>query len=587
MTLLLLFFLNLCSATIYERVTDLPTQDFDYIIVGGGTAGNVLANRLTERRDISVLVLEAGRSTADILTSQVPFFCAPPTPATSLDWNFTTVPQPGLNGRAISYLRGFGLGGCSATNIMTYTRGSSQDYDRYASLSGDEGWTWDKMQSYFRRNERFVASADDHNTTGQYDPAVHGFEGITSVSVAEYPSVLDARIIQATRELSHEFPFNVDYNSGYHLGIGWHQKTIGNGTRSSSEMSYLGPEYIDRVNLYVLVDSHVTRILVANDSTVMDEDMMPYFDRIEFTQDAGKTMHTISACKEIILSAGVIGTPHILLNSGVGHADELALLDITPTVHLPDVGKNLSDQMSMMLTWIVNDSQMIECLYWKNETLREEVLAEWQLNRTGFLANPPSNHLGFFRLEDELMVVDPCAGNETGHYELIFSGGMDVIPVPETGSYFTALINTLCPLSRGNVTINSTNPLSPPVINPNTLSHEQDLVSMKHAIRGAQRFAAAPVWADYILELYTDLGNLEESIRAQARPAGHSVGTASMSPPNAHWGVVDPDLKLKRAKGVRVVDASVLPYVPAGHPQAAVYAIAERAADLIKGGKSA
>ncbi|KAK0493185.1 alcohol oxidase [Armillaria luteobubalina] len=585
MTLLLLLLLNLCSAAIYERVTDLPTQDFDYIIVGGGTAGNVLANRLTERHGISVLVLEAGRSTMDVPISQVPFFCAPPTSGTSLDWNFTTTPQPGLNGRAISYSRGFGLGGCSATNIMTYTRGSSQDYDRYARLSGDEGWAWDKMQSYFRRNERFVPSADDHNTTGQYDPAVHGFEGITSVSIAEYPSVLDGRIIQATKELFNESPFNVDYNSGYHLGIGWHQKTIGNGTRSSSEMSYLGPEYIDRANLYVLVDSHVTRILVANDSAVIDEGSKPYFDRIEFTQDAGKTMHTISARKEIILSAGVIGTPHILLNSGVGHTDELAVLGITPTLHLPDVGKNLSDQLSMMVTWTVNDTQMIECVYWRNETLREEVLAEWQSNRTGFLANSPSNHLGFFRLEDELMEVDPCAGNKTGHYELVFSGGMDVIPVPETGGYFTALVNVLCPLSRGSVTINSTHPLSPPVISPNTLTHEQDLMLMKHAIRGAQKFAAAPVWADYILELYTDLGNLEESIRAHTRPAGHSVGTASMSPHNAPWGVVDPNLRLKRARGVRVVDASVLPYVPAGHTQAPVYAVAERAADLIKRGK--
>ncbi|SJL14163.1 uncharacterized protein ARMOST_17618 [Armillaria ostoyae] len=398
--------------------------------------------------------------------------------------------------------------------------------------------------SDFVQNERFVASADHHNTTGQYDPAVHGFEGITSVSIAEYPSVIDGRIIQATKELSDEFPFNMDYNSGYHLGIGWHQKTIGNGTRSSSEASYLGPEYIDRANLYVLVDSHVTRILVENGSTV-DQNSEPYFDSVEFTQDAGSrpvpTMHTLSARKEIILSAGVIGTPHILLNSGVGHANELSVLGITPTVHLPDVGKNLRDQVSMMLTWTVNDTQMVECLYWRNETFREEALTEWQLNRTGFLANPPSNHLGFFRLGDELMDEESCAGNQTGHYELVFTGGMDTLPVPATGNYFTALVNIFI---GGNITINSTNPLSPPVINPNILSNEQDLV-----FGGAQRFAAAPVWADYILELYTDLGDLEGSIRNQARPAGHSVGTASMSPRNAHWGVVDPDLRLKRARG--------------------------------------
>ncbi|PBK82247.1 alcohol oxidase [Armillaria gallica] len=557
---LFLLLLPLCSAAVYERVTDLPTVEFDYIIVGSGTAGNVLANRLTEDPQTSVLVLEAGRSTADILTLQIPFFCFAQPPL--LNWNFTTIPQPGLNNREFAYYRGFGLGGCSAINVMTYTRGSSEDFDRYARVTGDDGWGWEKMQPYFRKNERFVASADHHNLTGQYDPAVHGFEGVSFVSVAEYPSAIDGRIIQATKELPDEFPFNLDYNSGYHLGIGWHQKTVGNGTRSSSETSYLGPEYINRENLHVLVDSYVTRILVANNLNV---DKQPYFDSVEFTQDAGKTMHTLSVRKEIILSAGVIGTPHILLNSGVGDADELSVLGITSTAHLPDVGKNFRDDPIWALNWAVNDTNTIENVYWRNVTFQEEALAEWQANQTGYLANTASNQLGYFRVEEGLLEEESCAGNQTGHYD-----------------FLGIAINILCPLSYGNVTINSTNPLSPPVINPNTLSHEQDLVLMQQAVRGAQRFTAAPVWADYILGLVTDITDLEGSIRSRATPGGHSVGTASMSPPGAHWGVVDPDLRLKRARGVRVVDASVLPYLPAGHTQAPVYAVAERAADLIK-----
>ncbi|KAK0196139.1 pyranose dehydrogenase [Armillaria mellea] len=565
-SLMPLLFLPLCSAAIYETVADLPAVEYDYIIVGGGTGGNVLANRLTEHSQTSVLVLEAGRSTADILTSQIPLFCV--LRPSMLGWNFTTIPQPGLNNQTFAYYRGFGLGGCSAINVMTYTRGSSEDYDRYARVTGDDGWGWEKMQPYFRKNERFVASADHHNTTGQYDPTVHSFDGVNSVSIAEYPSVIDDHVIQVTKELPEEFPFNLDYNSGYHLGIGWHQKTVGNGTRSSSETSYLGPEYIDRENLHVLVNSHVTRILITNESNV---DKKPYFNSVEFTQDDG-------TLEEIVLSAGVIGTPHILLNSGIGNAEELSALGITPTVHLPDVGKNLRDQVSMRLTWNVTDTEMVENVYWRNETLQEDALAEWQANRTGFLANPPSNHLGYFRLGDGLMEEESCAGNRTGHYELIFSGGLGNVPVPATGNYFSVMVNILCPLSHGGVTVNSSDPLSPPVIDLNAFKHDQDLVQMTYAIRGAQRFAAAPAWSDYILALSTDISDLEESIRAQARPAGHSVGTASMSPANAHWGVVDPDLRLKRARG---------PYVPAGHPQASVYAAAERAADLIKGGQSA
>ncbi|KAK0448898.1 alcohol oxidase [Desarmillaria tabescens] len=527
-------------AAIYETLADLPSLDFDYIIVGGGTAGNVLANRLTEQPNTSVLVLEAGRSTADVLASQIPFFCF--SPPTLLNWNFTTTLQPGLNNRSFPYYRGFGLGGCSAINIMTYTRGSSEDYDRYARVSGDEGWGWDRMQPYFRK----------------------------------YPSAIDGRVIQATKEVPDEFPFNLDYNSGYHLGIGWHQKTIGNGTRSTSETSYLAPEYINRENLHVLVNSHVTRILAANGSSV---DNRPYFDAVEFTQDAGTH-------KEIILSAGVIGTPHILLNSGVGDAEVLSALGVTSTVHLPDVGNNFREQLNWALNWAVNDTNTIENVYWRNATFQEEAMTEWQASRTGYLANSPSNQLGSFRVNEGLLEEEPCAGNRTGHYELIFTGGIPIGAVPQTGSFLGISITVLCPLSYGNVSINSTNPLSPPVINPNTLSHEQDLVLMEQAVAGAQRFVSAPVWKDYVLGLVTDITDLEGSIRSRAMPGGHAVGTASMSPPDARWGVVDPDSRLRRARGVRIVDASVLPYIPAGHTQAAVYAVAERAADLIKGRES-
>ncbi|PBK85349.1 FAD/NAD(P)-binding domain-containing protein [Armillaria gallica] len=217
---------------------ELPTLDFDFIIIGGGTVGNVLANHLTEDPNISVLILKV-----DILLSQVPFFYPQVTPNMPLDWNFTTTEQPGLNRHSITYPQGYGLGGSGAINYM-YTCGLSQDYDCYAQISGDPGWGWEALQPYFLKNECFITPAGCHNAYRAFDPVVHGFDGINSVSLPEYPHRMDGHIIQVTKELPSEFPFNLDYNSGYHLSISWTPFTIGNGIHSSSQTSYLGPEYV-------------------------------------------------------------------------------------------------------------------------------------------------------------------------------------------------------------------------------------------------------------------------------------------------------------------------------------------------------
>ncbi|KAK0186635.1 alcohol oxidase [Armillaria mellea] len=592
MNLLLLSLLTSYAAdafgAIYETLEELPTLDFDFIIIGGsigwqatgGTAGNVVANRLTEDPNISVLVLEAGGSTADVLLSQVPFFCPQITPGTPWDWNFTTTEQPGLNGRSVPLPRGYGLGGSSAVNYMAYTRGSSQDYDRYAKISGDPGWRWGALQPYFRKNERFVPPADHHNTSGQFDPAVHGFDGINFVSLPGYPRGIDGRVIQVTKELPREFPFNLDYNSGYQLGIGWRPSTIGNATRSSSQTSYLGPEYVSRPNLHVLIRAHVTRILPSDTPS---PSVFPTFNAVEFTQDDGATMHILapSILKEVILSAGAIGSPHILLNSGIGDRTELSALGIQPVLHLPGVGKNLTDHPSYIFTFFVNSTDTIENIYFRNATFQTAALAEWQANRTGFLSTGAANQGAFLRVPHDAGVIEwePCAGDEMAHYELIFSNGIVREPIPDTGNYLSVTAAVLCPLSRGNVTIGSANPLEPPLINPNYLSHQQDLAIMQYAITSAQKFVTSPAWEGYILGIATNT-----TIRDGVASLDHSMGTASMSPPDADWGVVDPDLKLKSAKGVRIVDASIFPFLPAAHPQVAVYVMAERAADIIRAG---
>ncbi|KAJ7497714.1 aryl-alcohol-oxidase from pleurotus Eryingii [Mycena latifolia] len=582
----LLFLLALgithCSAAVIDNVADLIKSNpkFNFIVVGGGTAGNVIANRLSENPDHSVLVLEAGGSYPDEVSNiTVPFFCPQATPNTPQDWNYTTTPQSALSGRSIAYPRGFVLGGSSSVNYMAYTRGSREDYDRFARVTGDHGWSWDSLIPYMRKNERFSPPSDNHNTTGQFNPAVHGFNGINAVSLAGFPSPIRSRVIQTTRELE-EFPFNLDMNSGYQLGIGWPQFTIKNGSRSSSATSYLAPKFIHRPNLHVLLNARVTRVLQTAPCA---------FRTVEFVQDLNGRRFTLTAEKELILSAGSIGTPNILLHSGIGNSSALTSLGIKPLHNLPSVGQNLSDHTLVPVGFLVNSNNTFETAE-RNTTLAADQLAQWNTTRTGPLVDGPTSHLGWLRIPDNSSIFDrfpdPAAGPNTAHYEFIIANGV-LGPPPPTGNFLSITAAVVSPTARGWVTLNSTDSLAAPVINPNFLGSEVDFFVVREALKSSLRFASAPAWANYIISplginsTATD-AELDDFIRANAGSVFHPAGTASMSPKGANWGVVDPDLRVKGLCGLRIVDLSVVPFIPAAHTQAAAYIIAERAADLIK-----
>ncbi|KAJ4490831.1 aryl alcohol oxidase [Lentinula aciculospora] len=267
------------AAVVTSTLDDLIGKQFDFVVVGAGAGGGVIANRLTEDPDVSVLLIEAGGSNEGVLDVAAPGLVNLLVNS-AWDWNFTSTPQTALNNRTLSVSRGFILGGTTSINQMVYTRGSSEDYDLWANITDDEGWSWDSLQKYIRKNERFTSPADHHNTTGQFDPDVHSFDGIVDVSLQGFSTGIDNRTIQTTSELSEKFPFNLDMNSGYQLGIGWVQATIGNGTRSSSAATYLGPSFISRPNLHVLLNTRVLRILQT-------ENKQPNFRTVEFTQDSG------------------------------------------------------------------------------------------------------------------------------------------------------------------------------------------------------------------------------------------------------------------------------------------------------------
>ncbi|TDL15491.1 aryl-alcohol-oxidase from pleurotus Eryingii [Rickenella mellea] len=576
-------------AALYDSPSQLPQTVFDYVIIGGGTAGAVVANRLTEDRDVSVLVLEAGRSNKNILEIEIPFYGPGVSTPPDLFWNYTIVPQPGYNNRSFFYERGRVLGGSSSVNGDFYTRGSSDDYDGYARLTGDNGWSWNSLKKYIPRHEKFVPPADDHNTTGEFVPSAHGKNGLVQVSLPGFAFPSDEHVIATTKELPQEFPFNQDHNDGTLLGVAWSQGTVGHpAKRSSSATAYLADEFLNRPNMHVLVHAQATKIIQTG--TVKGR---PSFHAVQFGDGLNLTgpFHAVNATKEIIVSCGPIGTPHLLQLSGIGDAKALAQVGIKSVINNPHVGQNMTDHSLAVAPYTVPDGQSLDH-FLRGDNLTASV-AEWNATMKGPLTFAVSNHLGFHRLPNNSSILaggDPSAGPGASHIELVLSPTWVQFPDPRppTGSFFTISVAVSCPTSRGTITLASADPFAQPNIDPNYMATDFDIKTHIEGVKMAQRFVAAKAWDGFILEPFGAYANattdekIEEYLRSTALTFSHILGGAEVSAKGASWGVVDPDLKVKGAEGLRVVDASIFPYLPSAHPMAATYLFAERASDLIK-----
>ncbi|KAI0321913.1 alcohol oxidase [Amylostereum chailletii] len=579
----------------------LQATQYDYIIVGGGTAGGVLANRLTEDSNTKVLLIEAGSSDYEALNIQVPFLATALTSST-FDWNYTTVPQTALNDRQVGYARGRVLGGSSSINYMIYTRGSQDDYDRWAKVTGDSGWTWDSLHPYLLKLENFTVSRVE-NADAKYVSSIHSTSGPVGVGLPTVSLPTDQLVLNAQQELSSEFPFNKDVNSGDMIGISWTPFAIADGARSNSARDYIAP-VLERSNLDVLVNTQVIKVLQTGDSNGT-----PIIRGVQFTSGPKSPVYNLTASKEVIISTGAIGTPQILLLSGIGPAEQSKALGINSIVDSPDVGQNLQDHPLLTSPYTVSSNDTLDNLG-LNATFAAEQLAQWQANRTGDFTLGALNQWGWLRLPDNdaifKNVTDPSAGSKSPHFQLIFTVRLSfsvfiTYPTNLTTRMHTSLLAELqrqlatssrCSATCGNLTLNNTDPFTHPIINPGLLSDEFDLYTMREALKTGRRFMNASAWNSWIVAEYGDFAaaqtdeQIEAYIRANALVVNHVVGTVGMGKAGSlakGAGALNPDLTVKGVQGLRVIDASAFPFIPASHTMVPTYVLAERASDVIKG----
>ena len=525
---------------------------FDYIIVGAGSAGCVLANRLTRDPKVRVLLLEAGGKDNWIwIHIPVGYLYCIGNPRT--DWCYTTREEPGLNGRAIGYARGRVLGGSSSINAMLCIRGQREDYDGWASL-GNPGWGWDDVLPIFKRFEDYHLGADEF----------HGEGGEWRVERQR----LKWKLLESFREAAKQsgIPETDDFNRGDNGGCGYFEVNQRNGVRWSASKAFLRPA-MQRPNLTVVTGALVQRLTFEGTR----------ISGIEFLE--GAVQRSAQSRVETILSAGSIGSPQILQLSGVGPASLLRDRGVPVAVDLPGVGENLQDHLQLRTIYKVQNVRTLNEWYHR-PTGRIEMALQYAFTRRGPLTMAPSQ-LGAFTRSDP----SRTRANLEYHIQPL---SLDKFGSPlHTFPAFTASVCNLQPRSRGWVRIATSDAHDAPSIAPNYLDDEDDRLVAADALRLTRRIMAAPAMQPFTPEEYLP-GASYQTDEELARAAGdigatifHPVGTCKMGPDTDPMAVVDARLRVRGVQGLRVVDASVMPTLTSGNTNTPTMMIAERASELI------
>jgi choline dehydrogenase len=521
---------------------------YDYVIVGAGSAGCVLANRLSEDPAVRVLLLEAGGKDRS-LNIKIPA-AFPKQFHTKLDWDFATEPEAHVDGRSLYIPRGKALGGSSSMNAMLYVRGRPLDYDGWEA-QGAAGWGYRDVLPYF------IKSEDNARGSSEY----HGTGGPLKVSEQRSPRPLDRRLLEASEAAG--IPRTPDYNGPEQDGVSMFQVTQRNGQRFSAADAFLRPA-LGRPNLEVRTKATVLGVELDGARAVGVR-----------LRSGRHGEEVVRATREVLLSAGAIGSPQLLLLSGIGPAEELRAAGVQPRHELPGVGRNLQDHPFVTVIWEVSDR---DTLYGAE---KPKPLAEWLLRRSGPLSSTVAEVVAFTRTRGGLPAADiqfhmGAAYFEDHGAETYEGHCMVIAPV------------LVSPKARGQVWLRSADPTAKPRIITNTLSEPEDLESMIAGMRLAREIASHSPLREVVVKelkpgpLAIEREELEADLRRRLMLIYHPVGTARMSDTHEQ-AVVDSQLRVHGIEGLRVVDASVMPTIIGGNTNAPTIMIAERAADLIRG----